>query len=147
MSQQLTKRILTELEDLLLIDPHTNIKPHSAASSTLADIMGYHYYTELAHSAGLDREQIEEPGLDPKEKVSRLVPKLADFENTVQVSWLLEICREFFDFDDDRITEDNWESLYDSAADKMAQPDWEEHVRHKRKLETVVLTHDFYAPL
>jgi glucuronate isomerase len=147
MSQQLTKRILTELEDLILIDPHTHINPHSAASETLADIMGYHYYTELAHSAGLDREQIEEPGLDPKEKVSRLVPKLADLENTVQVSWLLEMCREFFDFDDDRITTDNWESLYDSAAQKMAQPDWEEQVLNKSKLEQVFLTNDFDDPL
>ncbi len=143
MSEQLTKRILTELEDLILIDPHTHINPHSAASSTLADLMGYHYYTELAHSAGLAREQIEEPDLDPKEKVSRLVPKLADLQNTVQVSWLLEMCREFFDFDDDRITTDNWESLYDCAAEKMAQPDWEEQVLNKSKLEQVFLTNDF----
>ena len=147
MSQQLTKRILTELEKLILIDPHTHINPHAAASTTLADIMGYHYYTELAHSAGLDREQIEEPDLDPKEKVSRLVPKLADLENTIQVSWLLEMCREFFDFDDDRITTDNWESLYDSAAEKMAQPDWEEQVLNKSKLEQVFLTNDFDDPL
>jgi glucuronate isomerase len=147
MSQQLTNRILAELENLVLIDPHTHINPHSAASGTLADLMGYHYYTELAHSAGLEREQIEEPHLDPKEKVSRLVPKLADLENTVQVNWLLEMCREFFDFDDDRITADNWEALYDSAAMKMAQPDWEEQVLNKSKLEQVFLTNDFDDPL
>ena len=51
MSDQLIQRILGELESLVLIDPHTHINPHSAASTTLADIMGYHYYTELAHSA------------------------------------------------------------------------------------------------
>ena len=86
MSDQLTQRILGELESLVLIDPHTHINPHSAASTTLADIMGYHYYTELAHSAGLPREQIEEPGLDPKEKVGRIVTKLGALGNTVQVS-------------------------------------------------------------
>ena len=43
----------------------------------------HHYYTELAHSAGLSREKIEQPGIDPKEKVRRLIPKLADIENTV----------------------------------------------------------------
>ena len=47
------------------------------AATTLADILGYHYYTELAHSAGMPRAQIEEPGLAPKEKVRRLVPWLA----------------------------------------------------------------------
>lgn len=50
MTNQITQGILAELEALRLIDPHTHINPHSAASETLADIMGYHYYTELALS-------------------------------------------------------------------------------------------------
>jgi len=147
VSDSLTQRILSELEALVLIDPHSHINPHSAASTTLADIMGYHYYTELAHSAGLPREQIEEPGLDPKEKVGRLVEKLDDLENTAQVSWLLEMCREFFGFQDTAITSDNWEALYDSAAAKMAEPDWEEQVLTYSKLEKVFLTNDFDDPL
>ncbi|MCP6769795.1 hypothetical protein NL529_33610, partial [Klebsiella pneumoniae] len=68
MSQALTQRILTELNGIRLIDPHSHINPHAAASKTLADILGYHYYTELAHSAGLPRNAIEEHGLAPKEK-------------------------------------------------------------------------------
>jgi glucuronate isomerase len=143
MSQQLQDRLFNELEQLVLIDPHTHINPHAAASSTLADIMGYHYYTELAHSAGLPKHQIEEPGLAPKEKVGRLVTKLGDLENTVQVSWLLEMCREFFGFQDDAITPDNWESLYDTAAARMAEPDWEQQVLKQSKLEQVYLTNDF----
>ena len=147
MSTDLQKRILDELEQIALIDPHTHINPHSAASTTLADIMGYHYYTELAHSAGLPREQIEEPGLDPKEKVGRLVTKLDTLDNTVQVSWLLEMCQSFFDFTDDRIDASNWESLYDNAAAKMAEPDWEEQVLQKSGLEQIYLTNDFDDPL
>lgn len=147
MSEQLTQRIFSELESLVLIDPHTHINPHAPASKTLADILGYHYYTELAHSAGLDRAQIEEPGLDPKEKVARLIPKLADLENTAQFSWLLEMCREFFDFTEDRITADNWEGLYDRAAEKMAQPDWDDQVLQHSRLEQVFLTNDFDDPL
>ena len=147
MSAQLSQRLLGELESLVLIDPHTHINPLDPASHTLADILGYHYYTELAHSAGLPREQIEEPGLDPKEKVRRLVPKLADIENTVQFSWLLEMCRAFFGFEDDRITLSNWETLYDTAAKKMAQPDWEEQVLRSSKLEQIFLTNNFDDPL
>jgi glucuronate isomerase len=147
MTDQLTQRILTELESLVLIDPHTHIDPHAPASTTLADIMGYHYYTELAHSAGLDRSRIEEPGLDPKEKVGRLVEQLGDLDNTIQVDWLLEMCRAFFDFTDDCITTSNWESLYDSAAEKMAAPDWEEEVLRKSGLEQIFLTNDFDDPL
>ncbi len=147
MSAQLSQRLLGELESLVLIDPHTHINPLDPASRTLADILGYHYYTELAHSAGLPREQIEQPGLDPKEKVRQLVPKLADIENTVQFSWLLEMCRTFFDFADDRITLSNWETLYDTAAQKMAQPDWEEQVLRISKLEQIFLTNNFDDPL
>lgn len=147
MSEQLSARIFTELESLVLIDPHTHINPHSAASTTLADIMGYHYYTELAHSAGLAKELIEEPGIDPKEKVGRLVTQLGDLDNTIQVSWLLDICKEFFGFQDEAITESNWETLYDTAAEKMAQPDWEQQVLKQSGLEQVFLTNDFDDPL
>jgi glucuronate isomerase len=147
MSVSLQQRLLGELEQLVLIDPHTHINQLDPASHTLADILGYHYYTELAHSAGLPREQIEQPGIDPKEKVRRLVPKLADIENTAQYSWLLEMCRVFFGFEDDRITPSNWEKLYDDAAMKMAQPDWEEQVLKISKLEQIFLTNNFDEPL
>ncbi|MCA8998132.1 MAG: glucuronate isomerase, partial [Planctomycetaceae bacterium] len=147
MSQSLAESLFQELEQIVLIDPHTHINPHSAPSQTLADIMGYHYYTELAHSAGLPKDQIEQEGLDPKEKVGRLVGKLADLDNTIQVSWLLDICREFFGFTDDRLTPENWESVYDSALEKMAQPDWEKQVLDHSKLEKVFLTNDFDDPL
>lgn len=147
MSDALYQRILGELEALVLIDPHTHINPHAAASRTLADIMGYHYYTELAHSAGLPKEYLEEPGLGPKEKVGRIVEKLGTLENTTQVSWLLELSRAFFGFQDDMITASNWEKLYDTAAAKMAEPDWEQQVLKQSRLEKVFLTNDFDDPL
>jgi glucuronate isomerase len=147
MSQQLVDRLFHELESIPLIDPHTHINPHSAASKTLADIMGYHYYTELAHSAGMPRQRIEGENLDPKEKVRRLVEQLGPLENTVQVSWLLEMCCAFFDFHEERITKDNWEALYDAAAKKMAAPDWEQQVLDQSRLEQVFLTNDFDDPL
>jgi glucuronate isomerase len=55
MSDQLRHRLFNELDAIRLIDPHTHIDPHAPAASTLADILGYHYYTELAHSAGMPR--------------------------------------------------------------------------------------------
>lgn len=143
MSTELRQRLFDELEQIVLIDPHTHINPHAPASKTLADIMGYHYYTELAHSAGLPRERIEEPGISPKELVGRLVEKLGDLSNTIQVNWLLEMCREFFGFTDDRITPQNWEKLFDAAERKMSEPDWEDQVLQQSKLEQVFLTNDF----
>lgn len=147
MSEQLSSRLCDELTKLVLIDPHTHINPHSAASKTLADIMGYHYYTELAHSSGMPKSAIEEPGLDPKVKVGRLVESLTHLDNTIQVSWLVELCRKFFGFQEDRITTANWESLYDKAAAKMAEPDWEDQCLQQSGIEKVFLTNDFDDPL
>ncbi|MGE3779801.1 MAG: amidohydrolase, partial [Pirellulaceae bacterium] len=115
MSLDLRNRILGELHELVLIDPHTHIDALQPASRTLADILGYHYYTELAHSAGMPKDQIEEPGIDPQEKVRRLIANMGPIDNTIQYSWFVEMARELFGFRDDRVTLENWESLYDAA--------------------------------
>jgi glucuronate isomerase len=148
MSDQLCKRLFDELDSIRLIDPHSHIEPKSATSKTLADILGYHYYTELCHSAGMPRSDIEEPGLDPKEKVRRLVERIEPLRNTVQYSWLLELSREFFDFSQgEELTTSSWESLYDAASTKMAQPNWEQRVLDRTKLDAVFLTNNFDDPL
>lgn len=147
MSTELSTRLFEQLESLPLIDPHSHINPHSAASETLADILGYHYYTELAHSSGLSQDVIEEPGISPKELVSRLVPALVNLENTTQYSWLIDLCQSFFGLEDNRLTTDNWEAVYDTAKQKMDQPDWEQAVLKQSKLEGVFLTNDFDDPL
>jgi len=144
MSDQLRNRLFNELDSIRLIDPHSHIEPKSAASKTLADILGYHYYTELCHSAGMPRAEIEGPGLDPKEKVRRLVARIEPLRNTIQYSWLLELAREFFDFPaGEDLTTSNWENLYDTASKKMAQPDWEQQVLDRTKLDAVFLTNNF----
>lgn len=147
MSQQLIATLFAEIDQLVLIDPHTHINPHSPASRTLADILGYHYYTELAHSAGLARERIEEPGISAKEKVGRIVSGLGPIENTIQYSWLIEMCQRLFGFQGDRLTADNWEGLFDASASKMAESNWEDQVLAASRLEGVFLTNDFDDPL
>lgn len=148
MSEQLRARLFAELDSIRLIDPHSHIEPQTAASRTLADIMGYHYYTELCHSAGMPREQIEEPGLDPKEKVRRLVERIEPLRNTIQYSWLLELSRAFFDFpEDEPLTTNNWEQLYDTAAKKMAAPNWEQQILDRTNVEAIFLTNQFDDPL
>ncbi|HVT28333.1 MAG TPA: glucuronate isomerase [Lacipirellulaceae bacterium] len=144
MSDQLRDRLFTELDSIRLIDPHSHIDPKSAASKSLVDILGYHYYTELIHSAGMPRSEIEEPGLAPKEKVGRLVERIEPLRNTIQYSWLLELARTFFDLQpDEDLTPSNWESLYDVAARKMAEPNWEQQVLDRTKVDSIFLTNNF----
>jgi glucuronate isomerase len=147
MSSELEKRLFGELDALVLIDPHTHINPLQPASETLADLLGYHYYTELAHSAGMPREWIEEPGISPKEKVGRLAAGLGHIDNTAQLSWLLDLSADLFGFQDDHVGPDNWERLYDQALAAMQRPDWEQQVLDRTRLEAVFLTNDFDDPL
>jgi glucuronate isomerase len=158
MSLELRQRLFAELDQLMLVDPHTHINPHEPASKTLADILGYHYYTELAHSAGMPKAQIEEPGLDPREKVRRLIENLGPIQNTIQYSWLVEMCQTFFGLRREagvdagtqrgaEITPQNWEAIYDAAAQKMAQPDWARQVLDASRIEAVFLTNEFDDPL
>ncbi len=147
MSLELRQRIFDQLDALVLIDPHTHINALNPASQTLADILGYHYYTELAHSAGMPRAQIEEPGISPKEKVGRLIANMGPIDNTIQYSWLVEMCQQLFGFQDSAITVDNWEALYDHAEAQMGAPDWAQQVMRKSKLEALFLTNDFDDPL
>ncbi len=147
MSEALRERIFNEIDSLVLIDPHTHINALSPASTTLADILGYHYYTELAHSAGMPKDQIEEPGLDPEEKCARLIANLGPIENTIQYSWFVEMVQAFFGFEGDWITPANWEPVYEAAAEKMAADDWADQVLRQSKLDAVFLTNDFDDPL
>ncbi|MEY4177861.1 MAG: hypothetical protein RLY70_1435 [Planctomycetota bacterium] len=147
MSLALRLRLFNELDTLSLIDPHTHINALDPASKTLADILGYHYYTELAHSAGMPKAAIEEPGLDPREKVRRLIANLGPVDNTIQYSWFLEMLHGLFDLQVERVSEENWEEIYDATAAKMAAPDWRFEVMKRSRLEKVFLTNDFDDPL
>lgn len=147
MSESLRERIYRELASLTLIDPHTHINALQPASTNLADILGYHYYTELAHSAGMPKEEIEEVGLDPREKVRRLIHWMGPLQNTIQYSWFIEMAQVFFGFEGDLVDASNWESLYDAAAKKMESPTWADDVLTRSGLEGVFLTNDFDDPL
>ncbi len=147
MSIELRERIESQLSSLTLIDPHSHINALDPGSHTLADILGYHYYTELAHSAGLPKAEIEEPDLDPKEKVGRLIAAMGPITNTIQYSWFIEMAQALLGFEENDVTTDNWEGLYDAAAEKMAAPDWPQKVLDATKLKAVFLTNDFDDPL
>ncbi|MFN7292349.1 MAG: glucuronate isomerase [Pirellula sp.] len=143
----LTHTLFEALDRVPLVDPHSHIDPRSPASTNISDLLGYHYYTELAHSAGMPRERIEEPGISSEEKVARLFDHLHHIDHSVQWSWFVELSRELFGFEGDCIDRGNWRDLYDLSLKKMGQPDWEEQVLRKSHVERIFLTNDFDDPL
>jgi glucuronate isomerase len=142
----LVKDLYGEIVQIPLIDPHSHIDPHRPAARGLEEILGYHYYTELAHSAGMDQGPLA-PEVPPRQRVRAILEHAERFDNTVQYSWFLEIARTFLGFQDSRLGPADADPLFDAAERLMAQPDWEEQVLRKSNIEKVFLTNDFDDPL
>ncbi len=143
---RLAEELYTEISRIPLIDPHSHINPHRPTSRSLDDILNYHYYTELAHSAGMDKKPLE-PAVEPRERVRAILYQMNCFDNTTQYMWFMEIVRAFLDFQGHRLTIADCTWLYDTAERLMNRPDWEDRVLQQTNLEKVFLTNDFDDPL
>src|SRR4051812_2872690 len=73
-------------------DPHSHSDPHRPAARNLDEVLGYHYYPELAHSAGMPADRVAAE-VAPRARARNLAEHLETIDNTVQYSWLLEIVR------------------------------------------------------
>ncbi|RLS60192.1 MAG: amidohydrolase [Planctomycetota bacterium] len=146
LADNTSKEIYEALIAIPILDPHSHINPHAAASKSLEDILGYHYYTELAHSCGMDKKFLapEVPGQD---KVREIIRHMNQFDNTAQYSWFLEIAQTFLDFKGDRILPKDTDYLWNTAQKKMSDPSWETQVLKISNLEKIFLTNDFDDPL
>src|SRR5437870_455331 len=113
-----------------LIDPHSHIDPRRPTARCLDDILGYHYYTELAHSAGMDKAPLA-ADVPARERDRAILGHLDRLDNTAQYAWFLEICRTFLGFRGERVTAADCDALCDAAERTMNQPGWEEQVLQK----------------
>jgi glucuronate isomerase len=142
------RELLEEMRRWPIFDPHSHIDPHRPAARNFDEVLGYHYYTELAHSAGMPAADVA-PELPPRVRAENLARRLSTLDNTVQYSWLIEIARTFHGFQGDRIGPREIGDLYDRAlrdrdADGAA---WDEKVWKTTNLEAVFLTNEFDDPL
>ncbi|MFO0953643.1 MAG: glucuronate isomerase [Isosphaeraceae bacterium] len=140
------RELFDEIRRWPIYDPHSHIDPHRPAARNLDEVLGYHYYTELAHSAGMPAADVA-PELEPAQRVKNLAAWLDRIDNTVQYSWLVEIARTFHGFAHDRITPTNIGELYDKALHEGDGVAWDEEVWSRTNLEAVFLTNDFDDPL
>ncbi len=141
----LALRLYDEITRIPLVDPHTHIVPTSPASRSLVDLLGYHYFTELAHSAGLAKERIE--SATGGDLVELLLTHLDGVTNTVQYSWLVEIARTFLGYDSPIVEPRDARDLFERSVSRMSQPGWTEHVFQQTNLDALFLTNDFDDPL
>jgi glucuronate isomerase len=146
LEDRLARELETEINRIPLIDPHSHINPHRAAARNLDDILGYHYYTELAHSAGMDKKPLA-ADVEPRDRVRSILEYLDRIDNSTQYSWFIEIARTFLGFKGTRLSASDCTWLCDSADRLMAQSDWEQQVLRRSNLEKIFLTNDFDDPL
>jgi glucuronate isomerase len=145
-ADSLVADLTSALSNVPLIDPHSHIDPLAPAAKSLDDILGYHYYTELAHSAGMGHAVLAKE-VAPRERVREIVKYMDRFDNTVQYGWFLDLAKAFLGFTGDRITPADADRLFDAAEKTFGQRDWEKQVRDKTKLEKIFLTNEFDDPL
>ncbi|MFO0910609.1 MAG: glucuronate isomerase [Isosphaeraceae bacterium] len=147
LPQDSTERTLFEaMLEWPIYDPHSHIDALRPAARNLDEILGYHYYTELAHSAGMPSDRVA-PDLDPETRARNIAAHLDAIDNTIQYSWLIEIARTFHDFPYDRITPDTIGELYRRADRHDDGAAWDQAVWNRTRLEAVFLTNDFDDPL
>ncbi|MHC4481046.1 MAG: glucuronate isomerase [Planctomycetota bacterium] len=141
-SQALEHRLLEEIMRAPAIDVHSHVPAAEPFARSLRELLGYHYYTELAHSAGMQRRAVA-PERPDEEVVPALVEALASIDNTVQHGWLIELARELFGFSEDALTPENWSSLADAVARATGRPGRAGEVLRAARIEKVFLTNSF----
>ncbi len=146
MADNLSHDLFAALCEIPLIDPHSHIEPLAPVSKTLDDILGYHYYTELAHSAGMSQAPLK-PDVTPRERVRAIIAHMDRYDNTAQYAWFLEIVRVFLGKDVRRLDAADADALFNLGQKTFAQADWEKQVFAKTKLEAIFLTNEFDDPL
>src|SRR5579883_691126 len=142
----LTRGLEAALVEIQLIDPHSHIDPLNPVSKSLDDILGYHYYTELAHSAGMPQSLLGND-VPPRERVRAIVRHMERFDNTAQYAWFVEIARTFLGFEGRKVTVGDVDRLFDAAEKTFSAKDWERQVFKKTGLEKIFLTNEFDDPL
>jgi glucuronate isomerase len=142
----LTRSLEAALAEIPIIDPHSHIDPVNPVAKSLDDILGYHYYTELAHSAGMSQALLGRD-VDARSRVREIVRYMERFDNTAQYAWFVDIARTFLGFTGTKVTASDAESLFDAAEKTFAALDWERQVIAKTRLEKVFLTNEFDDPI
>lgn len=145
MNSALVKELYERIDALPIVDIHTHVNWKTGTAANIGEILSYHYYTELANSAELQRPSF--PFDDPKELTRVILPKLAHIRNTVQYDWLMTISREFLGLESDEWHPENWEYIFERSEEVMGRPEWREELIAQANIARVFLTNQFNEDL
>ena len=145
-SDTLLRRVRTEIATIPLVDSHSHVPGPSPTARSLDDILGYHYYTELAHSSGMPKDCLD-ASFNPQERCRTLLGWLPKLANTAQHSWFVQICRDHLGFTGNQPDRSDADYLWNTAQSVFNAPGWEQELWQRTNLEMIFLTNDFDDPL
>jgi len=141
-SMDLEQRLLAQIMSMPAIDVHSHVPAAQPYARSLRELLGYHYYTELAHSAGLEAAAIA-PDVPDERMIPELLAAMERIENTVQYSWMVELARELFGFEGRRLAVEGWERLDEAVRERAAEPGRARRLLELARIERVFLTNEF----
>jgi len=141
MNNTLVRDLYERIDALPIVDVHTHVNWKTGTATSIGDILGYHYYTELVNSADFQHGQF--PFDDPQELTRVMLPNLALISNTVQYDWLMTISREYLGLDPAEWRPENWERIFDRSVEVMDRPGWREELIARSNIVRVFLTNEY----
>jgi glucuronate isomerase len=147
MDASLVADLFRQIDALPIVDIHTHIDWQRPTARNIGDILSYHYYTELTHSAEAQPGESPEerfPFGDSEQLTRAIWNKLPLIGNTVQYDWLMTISREYLGLPAGAWREpDGWQSVFRRSVEVMDRPEWGAQLLEQSHIRRVMLTNRY----
>ena len=135
--KELKRNILSEINKIDIIDPHTHLKEDSLTSHVV-DILSYHWVLSELNSVGLDYQKVfSNPEYSLEERLKAALPYIARMKNTATWRCVRYIFEDLYDFHEE-LDEHNYKRLLNISLEKTAQKDWASQVFHKANIKRFI---------
>lgn len=118
---ELYLRLKTEIDTIPAIDTHVHINPAEPLARDLSQILYYHNYVSELVTAGAPTELGHPVSENGREKVMALIPEFKRSEYSSHAWMMREMLKTIYGFDE-KLTMNNWESLYELVEKKRREP-------------------------
>jgi glucuronate isomerase len=147
MQPTLIAELFRQIDALPIVDIHTHIDWKRPTARNIGDILSYHYYTELTHSAEAQPGESPEerfPFDDPEQLTQAIWDKLPLISNTVQYDWLMTISKEYLGLTAGawRVS-DGWQAVFRRSLVVMDRPEWGAQLLAQSHIRRVLLTNRY----
>lgn len=121
MNTELYERLMNEVNKIPAIDTHVHINPAAPLAKDLAQVLYYHNYVSELISGGAPESLHHNESLDPVSRVKAFVPEMKRSSCSAHAWMLRGLLKTVYGFDE-KLTEKNWEFLYETADKKSREP-------------------------